>query len=62
MKKSYGIIGLAFALSLVVLFGTTKNAVFNQLFAALITYVLLKCLYTKTQKTGYHLFRCNGIC
>ncbi|MEC0667434.1 IS4 family transposase, partial [Priestia flexa] len=29
---------------------TTENAVFNQLFAALITYVLLKWLYTKTSE------------
>ncbi len=35
-------------LNVPVLFGTTENAVFNQLFAALITYVLLKWLYTKT--------------
>lgn len=32
-------------LNVPVLFGTTKNAVFNQLFAALMTYVLLKWLY-----------------
>lgn len=35
-------------LNVPVLFGTTENAVFNQLFAALIAYVLLKWLYTKT--------------
>ncbi len=35
-------------LNVPVLFGTTENAVFNQLFAALITDVLLKWLYTKT--------------
>ncbi|WP_163860256.1 IS4 family transposase [Paenibacillus elgii] len=33
-------------LNVPVLFGTTKNAVFNQLFAALMTYVVLKWLYT----------------
>jgi hypothetical protein len=33
-----------------VLFGTTENAVFNQLFAALIAYVLLKWLYSKTSE------------
>ena len=32
-----------------VLFGTTPNAVFNQLFAALIAYVLLNCLYKNTK-------------
>ena len=32
------------------LFGTTKNAVFIQLFSALITYVLLKFLHTEGQK------------
>ncbi|MED1564300.1 IS4 family transposase, partial [Alkalihalobacillus alcalophilus] len=37
-------------LNVPVLFGTTENAVFNQLFAALITYVLLKWLYTKASK------------
>lgn len=35
-------------LNVPVLFGTTENAVFNQLFAALIAYVLLKWLYSKT--------------
>ncbi|WP_408638469.1 hypothetical protein [Paenibacillus baimaensis] len=33
-------------LNVPVLFGTTKNAVFNQLFAALMNYVVLKWLYT----------------
>jgi len=33
-----------------VLFGTTKNAVFSQLFAALIAYVLLKFLHTEGHK------------
>ncbi|MDQ0219274.1 IS4 transposase [Peribacillus cavernae] len=33
-----------------VLFGTTENAVYNQLFAALIAYVLLKYLYERTSK------------
>jgi hypothetical protein len=32
------------------LFGTTENAVFNQLFAALIAYVLLKWLFSKTSE------------
>lgn len=32
------------------LFGTTKNAVFSQLFAALIAYVLLKFFHTEGQK------------
>ncbi|WP_425415439.1 hypothetical protein [Peribacillus loiseleuriae] len=32
------------------LFGTTKNAVFNQLFAALIAYVLLKWLHVQARK------------
>ena len=34
-------------LNVPVLFGTTKNAVFNQLFAALIAYVCLKFLHTQ---------------
>jgi len=33
-----------------VLFGTTKNAVFSQFFAALIAYVLLKFLHMEGQK------------
>lgn len=37
-------------LNVPVLFGTTKNAVFNQLFAALIAYVLLKFLYVQGHK------------
>lgn len=37
-------------LNVPVLFGTTKNAVFSQLFAALIAYVLLKFLHTEGQK------------
>jgi len=37
-------------LNVPVLFGTTKNAVFNQLFAALIAYVLLKFLHTEGHK------------
>nr|WP_146553664.1 IS4 family transposase [Rummeliibacillus sp. SL167] len=37
-------------LNVPVLFGTTKNAVFNQLFAALIAYVLLKWLYVQVRK------------
>ncbi len=32
------------------LFGTTKNAVYHQLFAAFIAYVLLKWLYARTEK------------
>jgi Transposase DDE domain len=36
-------------LNVPVLFGTTKNAVFNQLFAALITYVLLRWLYSHSK-------------
>lgn len=36
-------------LNVSVLFGTTKNAVYNQLFAALIAYVLLKWLYNQTK-------------
>ncbi|WP_337988297.1 IS4 family transposase [Lysinibacillus macroides] len=35
------------------LFGTTENAVFNQLFAALIAYVLLKYLHTQGNKGSY---------
>jgi hypothetical protein len=37
-------------LTVPILFGTTENAVFNQLFAALIAYVLLKWLYSKTSE------------
>jgi Transposase DDE domain len=37
-------------LNVPVLFGTTKNEVFNQLFAALIAYVLLKWLHVNIQK------------
>ncbi|WP_243292931.1 transposase, partial [Bacillus sp. FJAT-47783] len=37
-------------LNVPVLFGTTKNAVYNQLFAAFIAYVLLKWLYDQTAK------------
>jgi IS4 transposase len=36
-------------LNVPVLFGTTKNAVFNQLFAALMTYVVLKWLYDRAK-------------
>nr|WP_260866204.1 IS4 family transposase [Paenibacillus xylanexedens] len=36
-------------LNVPVLFGTTKNAVFNQLFAALMTYVILKWLYVRAK-------------
>jgi IS4 transposase len=38
-------------LNVPVLFGTTENAVFNQIFAALIAYVLLKYLYSKTSES-----------
>ena len=38
------------------LFGTTENAVYNQLFAAFIAYVLLRWLYDRTRKrTKRHL-------
>lgn len=37
-------------LNVPVLYGTTKNAVFNQLFAVLIAYVLLKLLHTEGHK------------
>ncbi|MFJ7974516.1 transposase [Peribacillus sp. NPDC096379] len=37
-------------LNVPVLFGTTENAVFNQLFTALIAYILLKWLYSKTSE------------
>lgn len=40
-------------LNVPVLFGTTENAVFNQLFAALIAYVLLKFLHTQGSKGTY---------
>lgn len=33
------------------IFGTTKNSVYNQLFAALIAYVLIKFLYSETSET-----------
>lgn len=36
-------------LNVPILFGTTKNAVFNQLFAALMTYVVLKWLYVRSK-------------
>ncbi|MFC6652702.1 transposase [Paenibacillus rhizoplanae] len=35
-------------LNVPILFGTTENAVFNQLFAALMTYVILKWLYVRS--------------
>ncbi|OLN21151.1 IS4 family transposase [Domibacillus antri] len=41
-------------LNVPVLFGTTENAVFNQLFAALIAYVLLKWLYNQTKFSISH--------
>ncbi len=37
-------------LNVPVLFGTTENAVYNQLFSARIAYVLLKWLYQNTSK------------
>jgi IS4 transposase len=37
------------------LFGTTENAVYNQLFAAFIAYVLLRWLYDQTKKTDERL-------
>ncbi|WP_309143465.1 transposase [Bacillus sp. V3B] len=37
-------------LNVPVLFGTTKNAVFNQLFAALLAYVLLNFLHVQGSK------------
>ncbi|MCP3764368.1 transposase [Domibacillus sp. A3M-37] len=37
-------------LNLPVLFGTTPNALFNQLYAALVAYVLLKWLFDQTRK------------
>ena len=40
-------------LNVPVLFGTTENAVFNQLFTALIGYVILKWLHTQGNKQPY---------
>lgn len=40
-------------LNVPVLFGTTENAVYSQLFAALITYVLLKFLQTECHKKNH---------
>jgi IS4 transposase len=40
-------------LNVPVLFGTTENAVFNQLFAALIAYVLLKWIHVQGGKQSY---------
>lgn len=40
-------------LNVPVLFGTTKNAVFNQLFAALITFVLLKFIHVQGSHKKY---------
>ena len=58
-------------LNVPVLFGTTKNAVFNQLFAALIAYVLLKYLHVQGSKKNIRkplsfagftrLFLCNAL-
>lgn len=58
-------------LNVPVLVGTTKNAVFNQLFAALIAYVSLKFLHVKGSKkrirkhlsfAGFtRLFLCDGL-
>ncbi|MEX6702757.1 hypothetical protein ABS315_24700 [Peribacillus frigoritolerans] len=44
------IAGIKQKLNFPVLFGTTENAVFNPIFAALIAYVLLKWLYSKTSE------------
>nr|WP_281247283.1 IS4 family transposase [Domibacillus mangrovi] len=41
-------------LNVPVLFGRTENAVYNQLFAALIAYVLLKWLYNQTKVSITH--------
>lgn len=41
-------------LNVPVLFGTTENAVYNQLFAALIAYVLLKWLYNQSKRSISH--------
>ncbi|KAF6510088.1 Mobile element protein [Geobacillus stearothermophilus] len=38
------------------LFGTTENAVYNQLFAAFIAYVLLRWLYDQTKNGRTSLF------
>ena len=40
-------------LNVPVLFGTTENAVFNQLFAAMIAYVILKWLHIQGNKQPY---------
>jgi transposase len=58
-------------LNVPVLFGTTKNAVFNQLFGALIAYILLKWSHIHIQKqiqrktlslTGFQrLFLCDDL-
>ena len=58
-------------LNVPVLFGTTSNAVFNQLFAAMIAYVLLKFIHVQGRKkkhikplsfTGFtRLFLCNAL-
>ncbi|WP_052098794.1 IS4 family transposase [Paenibacillus stellifer] len=45
-------------LNVPILFGTTKNAVFNQLFAALMTYVVLKWLYVRSKS---HIIACKSI-
>jgi len=37
-------------LNVPILFGTTEHAVYNQLFAAFIAYVLLRWLYNRTEK------------
>jgi IS4 transposase len=42
-------------LNVPILFGTTKNAVFNQLFAALMTYVVLKMAVRPFQITHHRL-------
>lgn len=45
-------------LNVPILLGTTKNAVFNQLFAALMTYVVLKWLYVRSKS---HIIKCKSI-
>lgn len=40
-------------LNVPVIFGTTPNAVYNQLFTVHIAYVLLKWLYKKTKSKGF---------
>ncbi|MFC9601005.1 transposase [Peribacillus butanolivorans] len=46
-------------LNVPVLFGTTSNALFNQLFTAIIAYALLKFLRAQGQKTKQTLVICR---